>query len=153
EVADSGMFVLGDSTRLQQVVTNLLNNAVKFTERGGRVDVRLVRDDRGVELTVTDTGVGISPEDIGTIFELFQQSALSQRKGGLGLGLSISKQLVEAHGGQIRVESPGPGLGSTFSVRLPRVTSPVPSAEEGQVMDAQLDGRRILVIDDDADIL
>lgn len=146
-------FVLGDATRLQQVVTNLLNNAVKFTERGGRVDVQIERTDRYVQLTVTDTGVGIPPDDINNIFELFQHSALSQRRGGLGLGLSISKQLVEAHGGQIRVQSPGVGLGSTFTVRLPRVTSAVPSAEEDLVIESQLENRLILVIDDDADIL
>jgi len=150
---ESDTFVLGDSTRLQQVVTNLLNNAVRFTERGGRVDVRLERNERSVQLTVSDTGVGIAADEIGNIFELFQQSALSQRKGGLGLGLSITRQLVEAHGGQIRVQSPGVGLGSTFSVRLPNVTTSVPSPDEDQVMDSQLDSRRILVIDDDADIL
>jgi PAS domain S-box-containing protein len=150
---ESDTFVLGDATRLQQVVTNLLNNAVKFTERGGRVEVQLERTDRYVQLTVIDTGVGIAPDELENIFELFQQSALSQRKGGLGLGLSISKQLVEAHGGQIRVQSPGVGLGSTFSVRLPRVTSAAPSPEEDSVIESQLDNRRILVLDDDADIL
>lgn len=116
--AEPEAFVLGDSTRLQQVVTNLLKNAVKFTEHGERVEARLERDERYVQLTVSDTGIGIASDDIDNIFELFQQSALSQRKGGLGLGLSISKQLVEAHGGDIRVESPGLGIGSIFTVRL-----------------------------------
>lgn len=150
---DADTYVLGDATRLSQVMVNLLNNAVKFTDRGGRVEVHVERAERYVELTVTDTGVGIASDEIENIFELFQQSALSQRKGGLGLGLSISKQLVEAHGGQIRVRSPGLGLGSTFTVRLPRVTSTMPSPEEDLVIESQLDGRNILVIDDDADIL
>jgi PAS domain S-box-containing protein len=150
---DGDTHVLGDATRLGQVVTNLMNNAVKFTERGGRIDVGLTRTERYVELAVTDTGIGIAAEEIDSIFELFQQSASGQRKGGLGLGLTITKQLVEAHGGQIRVQSPGVGLGSTFVVRLPRVTSPLPSPEEDQAIDAQLDSRQILVIDDDADIL
>jgi CheY-like chemotaxis protein len=126
---------------------SLLNNAVKFTERGGRVEVQLGRTDRYVQLTVTDTGVGIPSDEL----ELFQQGALSQRRGGLGI--SISKQLVEAHGGQIRVQSPGVGLGSTFTVRLPRVTSAVPSPEGALVIESQLENRLLLVIDDDADIL
>jgi CheY-like chemotaxis protein/anti-sigma regulatory factor (Ser/Thr protein kinase) len=151
--AEGDTYVLGDTTRLQQVVTNLLGNAVKFTERGGRVCVQLERADRYVQLTVTDTGVGIASDEIENIFELFQQSALSQRKGGLGLGLGISKQLVEAHGGQIRVQSPGVGQGSTFTVRLPRVTNSIPTAEEDLVTLSQLENRQILVIDDDADIL
>jgi signal transduction histidine kinase/CheY-like chemotaxis protein len=150
---DADTYVLGDATRLQQVVTNLLGNAVKFTERGGRIEARLERADRYVQLTVADTGVGIPSDQIDNIFELFAQSALSQRKGGLGLGLSISKQLVEAHGGQIKVQSPGVGQGSTFTVRLPRVTGSVPSPEEDLVLESQLENRRILVIDDDADIL
>jgi PAS domain S-box-containing protein len=150
---EADAYVLGDATRLQQVVTNLLGNAVKFTDSGGRIEVKLERAERYVELTVSDTGVGIASDEIENIFELFQQSALSQRKGGLGLGLSISKQLVEAHGGQIRVHSPGLGQGSTFTVRLPRVTSTVLSPEEDPVTLAQLENRSILVIDDDADIL
>lgn len=145
--------VLGDSTRLQQVAFNLLGNAIKFTERGGRIDVSVERTERYVQLRVKDTGIGITSEEIESIFELFQHSAFSQRKGGLGLGLSISKQIVQAHGGQIEVYSPGPGLGSTFTVRLPIVTTSLPSPAEDHALDAQLDRRRILVIDDDADIL
>lgn len=151
--SEADAHVLGDTTRLQQVVTNLLNNAVKFTERHGSIEVRIERAQRHVQLTVKDTGVGIPSDQIDSIFELFQQSALGQRKGGLGLGLSISKQLVEAHGGQIRVESPGVGMGSTFTVRLPCVTAGLPTPEEDLVLESQLENRRILVIDDDADIL
>lgn len=145
--------VLGDSTRLQQVAFNLLGNAIKFTERGGRIEVAVERTERYVQLRVKDSGVGIASDEIESIFELFQHSAFSQRKGGLGLGLSISKQIVQAHGGQIEVYSPGPGQGSTFTVRLPIVTSSLPSPAEDHALDAQLHRRRILVIDDDADIL
>jgi PAS domain S-box-containing protein len=151
--AEGDSYVLGDATRLSQVITNLLGNAVKFTEHGGRVQVQLDQAERYVQLTVSDTGVGMGSDEIDNVFELFQPSALSQRKGGLGLGLSISKQLVEAHGGQIRVESPGVGQGSTFTVRLPRVINSVPSPEEDLVIESQLENRSILVIDDDADIL
>jgi PAS domain S-box-containing protein len=149
----SDAHVLGDRTRLEQILTNLIGNAVKFTEAGGRIDVRLSQADRHLELAVIDSGSGIPSDQIDTIFELFQQLPGSRRKGGLGLGLSITKQLVEAHGGQIQVASPGAGLGSTFTVRLPRVNGPLPSAEEVHELEARLANRRILVIDDDADIL
>jgi PAS domain S-box-containing protein len=154
EVPDGDACVLGDTTRLQQIVTNLLGNALKFTDDGGSVEVRLSCDQRSVELSVADTGSGIDPQQIDVIFELFQQAAApSQRKGGLGLGLSITKQLVEAHGGRIRVQSPGAGLGATFTVQLPRANGPTPSAEDDSVIESRLTDRRILVIDDDADIL
>jgi len=146
-------YVIGDATRLQQIMTNLLGNAVKFTDGGGSVEVRLSQAERHLQIIVADTGSGIAPDQIETIFGLFQQAPLSQRKGGLGLGLSITKQLVEAHGGQIDVASPGPGRGATFTVRLPRVNGPLPTAEEEKVVESQLADRSILVIDDDADIL
>lgn len=151
--AVSGAHVLGDRTRLEQILTNLIGNAVKFTEAGGRIEVRLSQGERHLELDVVDNGSGIPSDQIDTIFELFQQLPGSRRKGGLGLGLSITKQLVEAHGGQIQVVSPGAGLGSTFTVRLPRVNGPLPSAEEVHELETRLANRRILVIDDDADIL
>jgi PAS domain S-box-containing protein len=154
ELPEGDACVLGDTTRLQQIVTNLLGNALKFTDDGGNVEVRLSCNARQVELSVADTGSGIDPEQIDVIFELFQQAATQrQRKGGLGLGLSITKQLVEAHGGRIQVQSPGAGLGATFTVQLPRATGPTPSADDDIGIDAQLTDRRILVIDDDADIL
>lgn len=151
--AVSGAHVLGDRTRLEQILTNLIGNAVKFTEAGGRIDVRLSQAERHLELAVVDNGSGIPSDQIDTIFELFQQLPGSRRKGGLGLGLSITKQLVEAHGGRIQVMSPGAGLGSTFTVHLPCVNGPLPSAEEVHELETRLVNRRILVIDDDADIL
>lgn len=147
-------YVVGDATRLQQIIANLLGNALKFTDDGGSVDVRLSCDAKQVELSVADTGSGIDSQQIDVIFELFQQSATqSQRKGGLGLGLSITKQLVEAHGGRIQVQSPGAGLGATFTVQLPRANGPSAAVDEDIVIESRLTDRRILVIDDDADIL
>jgi len=154
--------VSGDPTRLQQVVWNLLTNAIKFTPKGGKVDVFLERVDSHLEITVRDTGIGISAEDLPVVFERFRQvdSSTSRSHGGLGLGLSIVKQLVELHGGTVRVTSPGENLGSTFVVALP--LSPIrhdegrkhpkalhtSSFDHGQV---DLGGVKVLVVDDEPD--
>lgn len=113
--------VSGDPSRLQQVIWNLLSNAVKFTPRGGKVQVVLERVNSHLEISVADTGSGISPEFLPHVFERFRQADASTTRshGGLGLGLSIAKHLVELHGGNIRAESPGAGLGATFTVVLP----------------------------------
>ena len=118
---DSVSTVMGDSQRLQQVVWNLLSNAVKFTPRGGRVQVFVERRDSSVELTVADTGQGISRDFLPHVFERFRQADASTTRthGGLGLGLSIVKHLVEAHGGSLSAASEGLSRGSTFVVRLP----------------------------------
>ncbi len=113
--------VSGDPDRLQQIVWNLLSNAVKFTLKGGRVQVRLERVNSHIEITVSDSGQGIAEEFLPHVFDRFRQadSSSSRKHGGLGLGLSIVKQLVEMHGGGIRAESAGVGQGSTFTVSLP----------------------------------
>ena len=112
--------VLGDPKRLQQVVWNLLSNAVKFTPRGGRVDVRVARDDGQASVSVRDTGKGIEPWFLPHVFGRFQQEDESARTtGGLGLGLAIVRDLVELHGGTVSADSDGPGHGATFTVRLP----------------------------------
>lgn len=113
--------VMGDYRRLQQVLWNLVHNAVKFTPDGGRVDTRLRIDDGSVEISVTDTGCGIRPEFLPFVFERFRQESGIPNDGtaGLGLGLSISRQLVELHQGTIQAASDGPGTGATFVVRLP----------------------------------
>jgi signal transduction histidine kinase/CheY-like chemotaxis protein len=115
--------VSGDPDRLQQILWNLLSNAVKFTPRGGRVQVRLERVNSHVEIVVSDTGAGISPEFLPHIFERFRQgdSRLTREHGGLGLGLAISRHLVELHGGVIAAASDGDGKGTTFRVSLPAV--------------------------------
>lgn len=113
--------VLADAGRLHQVVWNLLQNAVKFTPEGGRVEVGLRREENSMVLTVLDSGVGISPEFLPHVFERFRQapSAGAVSGGGLGLGLAIAKELVELHGGRIAASSPGVGHGATFTVALP----------------------------------
>jgi PAS domain S-box-containing protein len=113
--------LVGDAARLQQVVWNLLSNAIKFTERGGRVDVRARRVNGTVELVVADTGRGISPDLLPHVFDRFRQAEPggSRATGGLGLGLTIVRYLVERHGGTVEAASPGEGGGATFTVRLP----------------------------------
>jgi signal transduction histidine kinase len=117
--------VSGDPDRLQQVVGNLLANAVKFTPAGGRITVRLTRAERQVRITLSDTGCGISATLLPHVFEAFRRGERSE-PGGLGLGLAIVRQVVELHGGSVEVDSPGQGRGATFTVVLPRVTSPGP---------------------------
>jgi signal transduction histidine kinase len=121
DVAPGAPSLVGDSARLQQVVWNLLANAIKFTKRGGRIDVRVREVDRSIELIVQDTGRGIRPELLPHVFERFLQGepATSRTVGGLGLGLTIVRHLVERHGGTVQADSPGEGQGATFTVRLP----------------------------------
>ena len=110
----------GDAGRLQQVVWNLLTNAIKFTPKGGRIQVFLERAQSQAEIRVTDNGVGINPEFLPFVFDRFKQSdtAAAREYGGLGLGLSIARQLVEAHDGEVRIACPPTG-GTTVTVRLP----------------------------------
>jgi PAS domain S-box-containing protein len=149
------LLVEGDATRLSQVFQNVLDNATKYTPRGGRIGVRAER--RGMEaiVSVSDTGLGV-PEDMRErIFELFTRSHSGGdvKIVGLGVGLALSRQLVELHGGRMSVESEGPGRGATFSVRLPLLASsvaPLPS-ERGSQANAEACDRRILVVDDNRD--
>src|SRR6201999_440227 len=119
---DSGIgLVRGDANRLQQVFWNLLSNAVKFTPADGRIQVILERVNSHVEIVIEDSGIGIDPEFLPHVFDRFRQADLgsTRRYGGLGLGLSIVRNLVELHGGSVRVKSPGLNEGSTFVVALP----------------------------------
>jgi signal transduction histidine kinase len=127
--------VIGDLRRLEQVFFNLLGNALKFTPRGGRIMVSVQRQETAIEVQVTDTGQGIEPEFLPFVFDRFRQgdSSGSRDQGGLGLGLSIARQLVEAHDGRIRVDSAGTGHGATFSVTLP-VASPTSGQPEPALM-------------------
>ena len=157
---DAGI-LKGDAGRLQQILWNLLTNAVKFTPRGGRVHVTLRRHDSRVEIEVADTGKGISPEFLPRVFERFsQQEASNSRKaGGLGLGLAIVKHLVELHGGTVEAHSDGEGTGTTFVVRLPvapvRAARPAPPVghppSEDLSFPAELEGLKVLVLDDEPD--
>jgi signal transduction histidine kinase/CheY-like chemotaxis protein len=156
--------VLGDSTRLQQVVWNLLTNAVKFTPEGGRVELRVEGADDHIRIVVIDTGKGVEPEFLPFVFDRFRQADASsgRRYGGVGLGLSLVKHLVELHGGTISAASEGAGRGATFTIMLPRrhleLISPAPPAVtsrevriEGAIPKDQalsLEGLSVLVVDD-----
>jgi len=158
--------VSGDPERLQQILWNLLSNAVKFTTKGGKVQVRLERVNSHVEVAVSDTGIGIAPEFLPHVFERFRQAdaGIAREKGGLGLGLSIARQLTEMHGGTIEAASGGAGEGSTFRVKLPlmivhplreemprvhpRGTEPTRAFTAGD-----LRGVHVLAVDDEADAL
>jgi PAS domain S-box-containing protein len=148
--------VRGDTDRLQQVVWNLLSNAIKFTPTGGGVTVQLTYVDRHAQIQVSDTGRGIQPEFLPYVFELFRQqdSSTTRSFGGLGLGLAIARQVVEAHGGSITVASAGEGQGATFTVQLPLI--PVSQPDTPDDLNNQmlsLGNRRVIVVDDDADSL
>jgi PAS domain S-box-containing protein len=165
-VIDTGVeTVMGDPARLQQVVWNLLTNAVKFTPRGGRVQVRLERVNSQVEIAVADTGSGIDPEFLPHVFERFRQAdqRTTRSHGGLGLGLAIVRHLVELHGGSVRADSGGEGTGSTFTVTLPvalihrreeageRVHPAARDTMPAHECPERLDGLRVLVVDDEQD--
>jgi len=147
--------VLGDSIRLQQVVWNLLSNAVKFTPRGGRVEVTLAASSEQMILSVRDTGQGIDPEFVHHLFERFRQEdpSATRQHGGLGLGLSIVRHLVELHGGVVRAESEGQGKGATFTVELPVQTGARVQrvGAEPAHRGTSLQGVRVLVVDDEPD--
>ncbi len=146
--------VYGDALRLQQVVSNLIANAIKFTPRGGRIGVSLERTGDHVRITVTDTGIGIRPEVLPHLFAAFVQadSSVTRVHGGLGLGLAIVRHLVEAHGGQVRVESPGEGKGSSFYVTLPLgATTPAQMDAALEAVARDISGVRVLLVDDSDD--
>lgn len=158
--------ITGDPNRMQQVVWNLLANAIKFTPAGGKVQVTLERTDSHVELSVSDSGLGISPEFLPFVFDKFSQaqSPTDHRKSGLGLGLAITRHLVEMHGGSIHAKSAGEGRGATFIVSLPisvlRTVSgesaqqhPTTASDREVSPDPDLSGVNVLLLDDDIDAL
>jgi PAS domain S-box-containing protein len=160
--------ISGDPERLQQVLWNLLSNAIKFTPKGGRVQIRLARINSSAEISVSDTGQGISAEFLPYVFERFRQAdhTTTRRFGGLGLGMAITKHILELHGGTIRAESPGEGQGATFILKLPvmivhnaeHLQAEAPAQRAGAAEDSartaelmKLDGVRVLVVDDESD--
>jgi signal transduction histidine kinase/CheY-like chemotaxis protein len=157
--------VLGDPGRLQQVMWNLLSNAVKFTPAGGMVQVMLGRDEQDVVIRVADSGIGIAPDFLPYVFDRFRQqdASITRKHGGLGLGLSIARQLVELHGGTIGVSSAGNHAGTTFTVRLPlaepQVRTPQPEpviagqAAGQSAGEGELAGVKVLLVDDADDTL
>jgi CheY-like chemotaxis protein len=156
DVPPAPIFVNGDLTRLAQVFANLLNNAAKFTERGGRISLRVEQQGSEAVVTVRDTGVGIPAPMLPRVFEMFTQvdRSLERTQGGLGIGLSLVKGLVEMHGGGVEVRSAGPGTGSEFVVILPVVLSQAGQQrgdEAERTPTAPTVRRRILVADDNRD--
>jgi CheY-like chemotaxis protein len=149
--------VLGDPDRLQQVVWNLVSNAIKFTPREGRVDVELLRDGRELVIRVRDNGRGIPADLLPHVFERFWQAdaTTTRRHGGLGLGLAIVRHLVELHGGTVAADSSPEVPGAVFTVRLPADPAALSMAEQPAVSDAAvaraLQGVRVLVVDDESD--
>jgi signal transduction histidine kinase/ActR/RegA family two-component response regulator len=141
-----------DPDRVEQVVANLVGNAIKYTAPGGRIHISLGADADDAVLRVVDDGIGIEPELMPRIFELFAQGEqpLDRHGGGLGIGLTVVRRLVDAHGGRVTVESDGGGRGSTFTVRLPRIAAPVerPGGDEPR---APVPRRRVLIIEDNQD--
>jgi CheY-like chemotaxis protein len=158
--------VTGDPARLQQIVWNILSNALKFSDKGGKVQIVLERVNSHLDLSVSDNGVGISAEFLPYVFDRLSQAdhLPSRRQGGLGVGMAIVKSLTELHGGTVRVKSAGLGLGSTFIVSLPvSILHAKPDSKGGEHPTSQrdlcppyaphLDGVRVLIVDDDADAM
>jgi PAS domain S-box-containing protein len=150
----SQVWIDADETRIEQIVTNLVGNALKFTPTGGTVAVNVRSEGQYASLAVKDTGVGISAEILPTIFDLFVQSerSLDRSQGGLGIGLTLVRRLVELHGGTVQAASDGPGMGSTFTVRFPAMTVPHPGSDEELSGIAAADKpRRVLIVEDNDD--
>jgi PAS domain S-box-containing protein len=155
--------ISGDSNRLQQIVWNLAANAVKFTGKGGRVQVHLKRAGSYAEIVVSDTGQGISSEFLPFVFDRFRQAdaTSTRRHGGLGLGLAIVRHLAEMHGGTVVASSPGEGMGATFTVKLPLIVTQFGPSNERSHLDPganiesetlpKLEGVRVMVVDDESD--
>jgi PAS domain S-box-containing protein len=165
-----GDLVFGDASRLQQAIWNLLSNAVKFTNEGGRIEARLNRAGNQIEITVSDTGIGIEPQFLPYVFERFRQadSSSTRKYGGLGLGLAIAHHIIELHGGSISASSPGKYQGATFIIRLPLALMSRSSQAESPRLESEapqtkwrtaseecqrLDGARILLVEDNPDTL
>jgi CheY-like chemotaxis protein/two-component sensor histidine kinase len=152
---DAPLLIDADSGRLQQIISNILTNALKFTAPSGHVSVRVIRDQMLAHVIISDTGIGMSPDLVPLVFERFRQgdSSTTRSHGGLGLGLAIVKHLVELHEGEITASSPGLGKGATFTITLPlapdRRAATVATVPFSNTV--LLSGIRVLVVDDDAD--
>jgi CheY-like chemotaxis protein len=156
EAAVEPILLNGDAARLTQAIGNLLNNSCKFTDEGGRIELSVERESDAAVIRVRDTGIGMSPDQIPYIFDMFVQAdtSLERTGSGLGIGLKLVKNLVEMHGGTVEATSAGLGKGSEFVVRLPAINDfqELPhSAEVTPASKASAPGRRILVVDDNLD--
>ena len=154
ELPQHPIYLNADPTRLAQVFANLLNNSAKYTQPGGRVEIAAEQCDGEVAVTVTDNGIGLSSEALAYVFDMFRQvdQSLERSQGGLGIGLTLVRRLVELHGGAIHAQSDGPGKGSAFSVRLPVAAADAPPHATSVTPQAALPRRRFLVVDDNKDV-
>jgi len=155
QVPDQAVYLVGDATRLAQVISNLLHNAAKYTARGGSIALEAEVQAAQVELRVRDNGIGIAPALLHDIFEMFIQadSSLERSTAGLGVGLSLARKLVELHGGSIRADSAGEGQGSTFTVTLPLLADAGVAAPAAETLPADARLHRILLADDNVDFV
>jgi signal transduction histidine kinase/CheY-like chemotaxis protein len=155
DLPDRPVFLHGDATRLAQILSNLLNNAAKYTNRGGRVSLSAKVEDQTLTLVVADNGIGLAPEMLGSVFEMFVQvdSTLERTNAGLGVGLSLARKLVELHGGSIEAHSDGLGRGSRFTVRLPIVVEPELPTKPTPAAFISSETYRILLADDNVDFV
>ena len=155
DLPDRPVFLHGDATRLAQILSNLLNNAAKYTNRGGRVTLSAGVEDKTLALEVADTGIGLAPDMLDSVFEMFVQvdSTLERSNAGLGVGLSLARKLVELHGGSIQAFSEGLGQGSRFVVRLPIVVDPEPITKPTPAAFISTESYRILLADDNVDFV
>jgi signal transduction histidine kinase/ActR/RegA family two-component response regulator len=155
DLPDRPVFLHGDATRLAQILSNLLNNAAKYTNRGGRVTLSARVEDRTLVLVVSDNGIGLAPDMLNNVFEMFVQvdSTLERTNAGLGVGLSLARRLVELHGGTIDAHSAGLGHGSSFSVRLPIVVEPELPTKPTPAAFISAETYRILLADDNVDFV
>jgi CheY-like chemotaxis protein len=144
--------VYGDAVRLTQVVANLLTNAAKYTNAGGQIWVDVRKESKRAIVSVRDNGIGIAPDQLASVFEMFTQVDRSNRlaQGGLGIGLTLVRSLVLLHGGEVRAHSRGAGTGSEFIVELPAVAAPAPAAGDAKDLES-FPARRILIVDDNRD--
>jgi len=150
----AGPFMVdGDFHRLVQIVTNLLNNAAKYTPQGGKIEVRLGLDDGRVAVEICDNGIGIEPDLLPGVFELFTQAERTpdRAQGGLGIGLALVRSMVQLHHGEVQATSPGLNQGSTFTIRLPQSEQRVSKISSVRTTPAATLNQRVLVVDDNAD--
>jgi CheY-like chemotaxis protein len=152
---DEGLWIEADPTRVEQIVLNLLTNAAKYTPAGGKIELTAKREAGELRVVVRDNGMGIAPERLPEMFQLFAQGerSIARSEGGLGIGLTIVQKLAEMHGGRIDAHSDGPNLGSTFTVYLPATVAGDPGAvrQGSRPAPAKARGLRVLVVDDNVD--
>jgi CheY-like chemotaxis protein/two-component sensor histidine kinase len=159
ELPDAPLHAVADRVRLQQILENVILNAVKYTEPGGRIEVRAEEHIADIMIRVKDTGIGIQPEKLGQVWDLFVQvdDSPERARKGLGIGLALVRDLVQRHGGTVEAHSEGLGMGSTFTLRLPRAirhdmeSIEMRTSESAQGQDAAPGGKRVLIVDDNID--